>query len=96
MSKHDLMRIDSQAFVSLPSATQRAIRRGNGEIIKDVYLTTLKEEGRAYLTNNILQNAGALTTLEEQFNKIAPSGAQRYKRIVDAFCVSSSDAIEKL
>jgi hypothetical protein len=88
----------SPAVVStlpLSNRTKAAIRRDGGEIIKDAVLSMMYEQARATLTNTALQNVGALSALEDHLRNVSPSGAGRYKALVDAYALGAMRRIAR-
>lgn len=53
------------------------------------------EQVRALLTNDALMNVGALSALEGHLIQIAPTGAPRYKHIVDAYTLGAAQTIAR-
>jgi glycine cleavage system aminomethyltransferase T len=70
-----------------------AMQREGGEIIKDVILANIHEQARAFLTKTAMDNLGALSALETHLARIAPSGQERYRHIVDAYMVGAAQKI---
>jgi hypothetical protein len=80
---------------SLPTKTKLAIKRDGGEVIKNVIVAGIHEQGRALLTNMALESVGALSALEEHLCQIAPCGAGRYRAIVDAYTLGAANKIAR-
>jgi hypothetical protein len=79
----------------LPTKTKLAIKREGGEVIKNVIIAGLQEQGRAWLANTALESVGALSALEEHLCQIAPHGAGRYRAIVDAYALGAARQIAR-
>jgi hypothetical protein len=69
---------------------------------KDVALATKRtmvaiaqEQGRTMLTQLALESVAALTSFEEHLCEVAPSGANRYRHIVDAYAMGVANRIAK-
>jgi hypothetical protein len=71
--------------------TGREVERVQGQAI----VAEVKEQGRAFLTNSVLQSVGALTALEQHLIQVAPLGEARYKHIVDSFTMGAAQAITR-
>jgi hypothetical protein len=97
MRQHDLTAytggFNLDAIESLPAVAKRGIRNEGALVIKRTVLSNLQEQGRAHITNTALENVGALTALEEHLCEIAPSGAERYRHIVDAYTMGAARTI---
>lgn len=74
----------------LNGVTKWAIQREGNEIVKQTIVANIHEQGRALLTHTALENLGALSSLEEQLTELAPSGAERYRHIVDAYAMGAA------
>jgi hypothetical protein len=81
----------AQMGASMQRQTSREVERVQGQAI----VAEVKEQGRAFLTNSVLQNVGALTALEQHLIQVAPLGEARYKHIVDAFTMGAAQAISR-
>lgn len=79
----------------MSTATKWAIRHQGNEVIKQAMVSSVHEQGRAFLTNVALENLGALSALEEQLMEMAPSGAERYRHIVDAYAMGAARKIAR-
>jgi hypothetical protein len=64
-----------------------------GLATKQTMVAAVHEQGRALLTNMALESVGALTSLEEHLCEVAPSGAHRYRHIVDAYTMGVAQRI---
>ncbi|MCE5254325.1 MAG: phosphoenolpyruvate carboxylase [Actinomycetia bacterium] len=84
-----------RAIEQLSKPTQRQLTRDVECVIARGLVANMREQARAYVTNTALQNAGALSELEDHLCKIAPSGAARYKHIVDAYALGAAQAISR-
>ena len=69
--------------------TNREVERMQGQAI----VAEVKEQGRAFLTNSVLESVGALTALEQHLIQVAPLGEARYKHIVDSYTMGAAQAI---
>ncbi|GFH43509.1 hypothetical protein Hs30E_20560 [Lactococcus hodotermopsidis] len=58
-------------------------------------LAKLHEDGRAYLTQNVLEHTGALSAFEQHLMEIAPQGAERYNHIVNAYVMGATNRIAR-
>lgn len=81
----------AQMGAGMQRQTSREVERVQGQAI----VAEVKEQGRAFLTNSVLQNVGALTALEQHLIQVAPLGEARYKHIVDAFTMGAAQAISR-
>ena len=73
--------------------TKWAVQRETNEVIRQTVVSNVHEQGRALLTHTALENLGALSSLEEQLCELAPSGAERYRHIVDAYAMGAAKKI---
>lgn len=71
--------------------TAREVERVQGQAI----VAEVREQGRAFLTNSVLQSVGALTALEQHLIQVAPLGEARYKHIVDSFTMGAAQSIAR-
>lgn len=85
-----------QAIEQLSKPMRRQASRELERTITQGLVANMREQARASVTNSALQNAGALSDLEDHLCKIAPSGAPRYKHIVDAYALGAAQAIMRL
>lgn len=90
--QNEVFTVPSQ-LSGLNSATQWAVKREGNEVVKNVIVSNMHEQGRALITHTALENLGTLSTLEEHLTALAPSGAERYHQIVDAYAMG---AIKKI
>jgi hypothetical protein len=100
MNKHELLSSTNQSITpqtlgKLPTMTKLALQREGGEVIKDVIVANLHEQGRALLANTALENLGSLSALEAHLTQIAPHGEERYRHIVDAFALGAAQKIAR-
>jgi hypothetical protein len=58
-------------------------------------MSVMYEQARAMLTNTALQNVAALSTLEEHLSRVAPSGAGRYKALIDSCALGAMRRIAR-
>lgn len=84
-----------QAIEQLSKPMQRQTSRELERVICQGLVANMREQARAFVTNTALQNAGALSELEDHLCKIAPSGAARYKHIVDAYALGAAQTISR-
>lgn len=82
-----------QAADRMTGSTKLAVRRETSAVVKNVIISNIHENGRAFLTKTALDNVGALSALEAQLTMIAPNGAARYQYIVDAYALG---AVQKI
>jgi hypothetical protein len=54
-----------------------------GNFTQALAITNLHEQGRALLTSTALESIGALSAMEGYLCQMAPSGAHRYKALID-------------
>jgi hypothetical protein len=87
--------LSPEVVSNLPIRTQWALKRDGSETIKNTMLAVMHEQGRATLTNTALENLGALSALEEHLRQVVPSGAARYKHIVDAYALGAAQKIAR-
>ena len=81
------------SFGELTGMTKWEAKRDVSLAIKETVVAATREQGRACLTNIALENAGALSALEEHLTQIAPGGAERYRHIVDAYALGAAQKI---
>lgn len=62
-------------------------------MVKRTVVSAMHEQGRAVLTSIALENVGALSALEQHLCDVAPSGAERYRHIVDAYALGAANKI---
>lgn len=79
----------AQMSAGVQRQTSRELERVQGQAI----VAEVKEQGRAFLANSVLQSIGALTALEQHLIQVAPLGEARYKHIVDSFTMGAAQAI---
>ncbi|MHB1371335.1 MAG: hypothetical protein ACYCW7_14200 [Pseudomonadaceae bacterium] len=84
---------ESVERMSMPM--QRQATREIERVVTQGLVTNTHEQVRALLTNTALQNVGALSSLEEHLNQVAPSGAARYQHIVDAYALGAAHTIAR-
>ena len=75
--------------------TQLALQREGNEIIKDLILAGVREQGRAMLTKTALDNVGSLSALEAYLSEIAPTGRARYKHLIDIYAMRAANSIAR-
>ena len=100
MKNSELVLSDSslapQALEQLSKPMRREASRELEKAITKGLVANMREQARAYVTSTALQNAGALSELEQHLNKIAPSGAARYQHIIDSYAMGAARAISGL
>ncbi|MBU2601880.1 MAG: hypothetical protein KKA32_06900 [Actinobacteria bacterium] len=74
---------------------QRQATREIERVVTQGLVVNTREQVRALLTDTALQNAGALSALEEHLIQIAPLGASRYQHIVDAYALGAAQTIAR-
>lgn len=79
-----------------PSQVQRSTQRDLEYTLGQALVARAREQARAALTTEILEEVGSLSALEAHLIHIAPLGEARYRAVVDAFTVSSAAAISRL
>lgn len=84
-----------QAIEQVGKPTQRRTSRELERVICRGLVANMRGQARAFVTNKALQNAGALSELEDHLCRIAPSGAARYKHIVDAYALGAAQTISR-
>lgn len=77
--------------MSLPM--QRQATREIERVVIQGLVTNTHEQVRALLTNTVLQNIGALSSLEEHLIQVAPLGSSRYKLVIDAYALGAAHTI---
>lgn len=87
MTNNSLALFTPEAISNLPADIRWAAKREGGAVTKEVMLAGLRDAGKAFLTNNAMQNTAALSALEQQLAELAPSGAGRYKYLADAYAM---------
>jgi hypothetical protein len=83
------------AVNNLPLAAKRTIKHEGGMVAAKTVIATLYEQGGAHLANVALENVGALSAMEAHLTRVAPSGAGRYRAIVDAFTLGAANRIAR-
>jgi hypothetical protein len=63
--------------------------------VKGTMVAAVHEQGRALITNMALESVGALSSLEEHLCEVAPTGAHRYRHIVDAYAAGAAQMIAR-
>ncbi|KZE42038.1 hypothetical protein [Microbacterium sp. T32] len=86
----------STGLAQMSAGMQRQTSREAERVQAQAIVAEVKEQGRAFLTNSVLQNVGALTALEQHLIQVAPLGEARYKHVVDAFTIGAAQAISRL
>ncbi len=84
-----------QSLELLSKPGQRQAKRELERVVTQGLVVNTREQVRAVLTNTALQNAGALSELEGHLCQIAPSGAARYRHIVDAYALGAAQTIAR-
>jgi hypothetical protein len=85
----------SQTLLQMSRGTQRQACREIERVQAEVLIADTREQGRALLTNAALQNVGALSALEQYLSQVAPTGAARYRAIVDSYALGAAAAIQR-
>ena len=80
-------------YGELTGMTKWETKRETSEMVKRTVVAATHEQGRAVLTNMALENVGALSALEQHLCDVAPSGAERYRHIVDAYALGAAQKI---
>ena len=79
--------LNDPSYSQLSGLAKWEAKKEVGLVTKQNMVTAVQEQGRALLANMALESVGALSSLEEHLTEIAPSGAQRYRLIVDAYAM---------
>lgn len=87
--------VASQGFRGLSMGIQRQTRREIEQVQARAVVAKLTEDGRAHLTDTVLEHVGALTALEQHLLSVAPLGEARYREIVDSYTVGAAAAIRR-
>lgn len=85
----------SQGMSRMSMGIQRQMTREVERVQARAVIAKLTEDGRAFLTNTVLEHVGALTALEQHLIAIAPLGEARYREIVDSYTLGASAAIRR-
>lgn len=85
----------STGLAQMSAGIQRQASRDVERVQAQAIVAEVKEQGRAFLTNSVLQNVGALTALEQHLIQVAPLGEARYKHIVDSYTMGAAQAISR-
>jgi hypothetical protein len=80
---------------NLPTTTKWAIQKQGGEKIKQVMLSKLHEDGRAYLAHTALEHAGTLSALEQHLCNVTPQASGRYQHLVDSYVMGASNRLAR-
>jgi hypothetical protein len=86
---------DAHGVARMSAATRRRTIREIEKVQAQVAVADMREQGRALLTSTALQNVGALSALEQHLSQVAPTGAARYRAIVDAYAIGASITIQR-
>jgi hypothetical protein len=65
----------------------------NSNFTQALSISNLHEQGRALLTSTALESVGALSAMEGYLCQVAPSGAHRYKLLIDACASAMANSI---
>jgi hypothetical protein len=65
------------------------------KVVATGLVANTREQARSLLAHTALLNAGALSAMQEHLTMIAPTGANRYSAIVDAYCLGAAQAIAR-
>jgi len=57
---------------------------GSNTFYEALNAVSLHEQGRTVLAGAMLENIAALSAMEQHYCQIAPTGAHRYKKLLDA------------
>jgi len=79
--------LNDPGFSQLSGLAKWQAKQEVGLATKQNMVAAVQEQGRAILANMALESVGALSSLEEHLTEIAPSGAHRYRMIVDAYAM---------
>lgn len=95
MNNNELSIFSTDNIDNLPMASRWQIQKQGGEAIKNVMLTKIHEDGRAYLANSVLEHAGTLSALEQHLSQLTPDPVSqaRYKHIVDSYVLGASNKL---
>ena len=75
----------SNTALSSYSSSGSGLANYSGNFSQALAITNLHEQGRAMLASTGLESVGALSAMESYLCQAAPSGAHRYKAVVDAY-----------
>ena len=76
----------AQMGAGIQRQTSREVERVQGQAI----VAEVHEQARGLIAHTMLQNVGALTSLEQHLIQVAPLGEARYKHIVDAYAMGAA------
>lgn len=80
----------STGLAQMSAGTQRQTSREVERVQGQAIVAEVHEQARAFLGHTMLQNVGALTSLEQHLIQVAPLGEDRYKHIVDAYTMGAA------
>jgi hypothetical protein len=84
-----------RGLARMSSPMQRRVGREIERVQAQALIADTREQGRALLANTALLNVGALSALEQHLSQVAPTGAARYRAIVDAYAIGVSATIQR-
>ncbi|MFW3578365.1 hypothetical protein ACN9KL_07970 [Vagococcus fluvialis] len=87
---HEISIFNPENSSSLPMTTRWAIEKQGNEQIKNVMISKIQEDGKAYLTSTVLEHTAALSSLEQHLTQVTPHAEARYRHIVDSYVSSAS------
>ena len=70
---------------SYSSDSSYGLSEYGGNFTQALAVTNLHEQGRTLIATTGLENVGAMSAMEGYLSQIAPSGAHRYRAIVDTY-----------
>ncbi|MEV7757840.1 hypothetical protein AB0O16_07570 [Microbacterium sp. NPDC089180] len=74
---------------------QRQTSREVDQLRSRVVVAATVEQGRGFITDVALHEAGSLSALETHLIQVAPLGEARYKHIVDAYAMGAARTIAR-
>lgn len=79
----------------LSGALARQTKREVEAVAAHVELTTLRDNGAAFLAANAMTNISTLVQLAEAHLKVAPAGAQFYESLITGYTISAGQRISR-
>lgn len=66
-----------------------------GKVMDEARILSVHDYCTALLAKSGMENVAALSFMEQQFNSMAPQGAERYREIVDAYAQKVAGKIRR-
>lgn len=66
-----------------------------GEVMEEAMVLATHDRCLAMLAKAGMEHTAALSVMEQQFASMTPQGAERYRRIVDAYAQQAADKVRR-